>query len=157
MSAALLKPCVINPSAVTERLDYYRQQNKKFYDRTAKPLSQLKEGDVIRFPDRSGKFMRKGTIISESREPRSYILESGGQAYRRNRRHLLKVKEEREPVDIEGGGPNYGPIPREIAEEEHEEPNHEPEPEPADEPTATPEPKRSRYGRLIKPPDRLNL
>ena len=47
-------------------------------------LIERLEGSVVRFYDRSGKFMRKETITCESGEPRSYILESGGQAYRRN-------------------------------------------------------------------------
>ena len=66
----------------------------------------------IRFPDKSGKFMRKGTIISESNEPRSYILESSGQHYRRNRWHL-KVKEEPQGSDaeIKVEEPNYNPVP----------------------------------------------
>ena len=76
MSTTLIKPRVINPSTVTKRLNYYRQQDKKFYDLTAKPLSQLEKGDAIRFPDKSGKFMRKGTIISESNEP---LLQFGKQ------------------------------------------------------------------------------
>ena len=77
MSTTLIKPRVINPSTVTKRLNYYRQQDKKFYDLTAKPLSQLEKGDsVIRFPDKSGKFMQKVTIISESNEP---LLQFGKQ------------------------------------------------------------------------------
>ena len=96
--------------------------------------------------------MRKGTIISESNEPRSYILESSGQHYRRNRRHLLKVKEEPQGSDVEVEVPNYNPVPSETAKEPDQEPERIQDPE-----QPQPEFRRSRYGRLIRPPDQLNL
>jgi hypothetical protein len=92
ISDTLLKPSVIEPSEVTKRLSHYRQQSKKYYDRTAKPLPNLQKGDVVRVTDIKGKYMKKGTVISETSYPRSYMVDINGRNYRRNRRHLLKVK-----------------------------------------------------------------
>ncbi|CAB4034804.1 Transposon Ty3-G Gag-Pol poly, partial [Paramuricea clavata] len=94
ISDTLLKPSVIEPSEVTKRLSHYRQQSKKYYDRTAKPLPNLQKGDVVRVTDIKGKYMKKGTVINETSYPRSYMVNINGRNYRRNRRHLLKVKEE---------------------------------------------------------------
>ena len=84
----------------------------------------------------------------------SYNLESSGQRYRRNRRHLLKVKEEPQGSDaeVEVEEPNYNPVPSETAKE-----LLAPEFVLALDQQPQPEFRRSRYGRLIRPPDQLNL
>ncbi|CAB4017861.1 Hypothetical predicted protein [Paramuricea clavata] len=70
ISDTLLKPSVIEPSEVTKRLSHYRQQSKKYYDRTAKLLPNLQKGDVVRVTDIKGKYMKNGTVISETSYPR---------------------------------------------------------------------------------------
>ena len=162
ISNALLKPSVIEPSEVTNRLSHYRQQSKKYYDRTAKPLPRLQKGDVVRATDIKGKYTKKGTVISETSYPRSYVVNINGKNYRRNCRHLLKVKEEPD-IEVEH---EFGTI---------LEPDNRQETlvEPTDEKEAVLQPsqidvhqeehetqsdvRRSRFGRAIKPPNRLNL
>ncbi|CAB3986058.1 Hypothetical predicted protein [Paramuricea clavata] len=160
ISDTLLKPSVIEPSEVTKRLSHYRQQSKKYYDRTAKPLPNLQKGDVVRVTDIKGKYMKKGTVISETSYPRSYMVNINGRNYRRNRRHLLKVKEE---PDSEH---EYDTIVEPINQEEIivEQTNWQ---ETIVEPSQVTDHQddherqhglpRSRFGRVIKPPDRLNL
>ena len=116
---------------------------------------QLKEGDAIRFPDKSVKFVPKRTTISESNETRSYILESSGQHYWRNRQHLLKVQEEPQETDaeVDWWAKLYNPVPGEIGKEPEQEPvpiQEQPQPH---EFTGD----RDMGAILIKPPDRLNL
>ena len=52
-----------NPVSVQARLEEYRKQQKKFYDRTAKPLEVLKQGDVVRM--KSDKGFQKEAIVIE--------------------------------------------------------------------------------------------
>lgn len=49
---------------------------------------------MVRATDIKGKYTKKGIVISETCYPKSYMVNVNGQNYRRNRRHLLKVKEE---------------------------------------------------------------
>ncbi|CAB4002906.1 Transposon Ty3-G Gag-Pol poly [Paramuricea clavata] len=160
ISDTLLKPSVIEPSEVTKRLSHYRQQSKKYYDRTAKPLPNLQKGDVVRVTDIKGKYMKKGTVINETSYPRSYMVNINGRNYRRNRRHLLKVKEE---PDSEH---EYDTIVEPINQQETivEQTNWQ---ETIVKPSQVTDHQddherqhglpRSRFGRVIKPPDRLNL
>ena len=39
------------------------------------------------------KFHSPGTIVKKSHQPRSYVIESGGRLFRRNRKHLHKSQE----------------------------------------------------------------
>ena len=151
MSDMLFKPVVIEPVEVTTRLSYYRQQSKEYYDRTAKPLSKLQKGDVIRSADVKGKYTKKGTVISETSNPRSYIVNMNGRSYRRNRRHLLKVKEEPE-IEYEQETIQESTSQQEMIEESTPDTTQDIQPQ-----GMQPGLPRSRYGRIIKQPDRLNL
>jgi hypothetical protein len=91
-SEHLLKFKPSNPVSVQARLEEYRKQQKTFYDRTAKPLGVLKEGDVVRMKTDKG-FQRKAIVEKPLSEPRSYLVNSNGTFYRRNRNHLLKTYE----------------------------------------------------------------
>ena len=151
ISETLLFPQVVDPKKVRNRLEYYRQSNKKYYDRTAKLLQLLKEGDVIRTTDKNGKFTNKGTVISKSVHPRSYIVNVKGFHYRRNRRHLRNVQEYVE------------------SENDFEDDKLQDKGDEAADQSIIHEPgaenivieknciRRSRFGRIIKTPDRLNL
>ncbi len=63
-SEHLLKFKPSNPVSVEARLEEYRKQQKKFYDRTAKPLEVLKEGDVVRMKTDKGS---RGKRLSRNR------------------------------------------------------------------------------------------
>ena len=69
-----------------------RQYQKVWYDKTSKPLCPLSEGQVVWMQTQRG-HDRLATVKRICKEPRSYIVESGGHDYRRNRRHLLPVLE----------------------------------------------------------------
>ena len=76
-----------NPVNVQARLEEYRKQQKRFYDRTPKPFETLKEGDVVRMKTDEG-FQKKAVVEKSLSEPRSYLVNSNGRLYRRNQNHL---------------------------------------------------------------------
>ena len=92
-----------NPVNVQARLQEYRMQQKRFYDRTAKPLETLKEGDVVRMKTDEG-FQKKAVVEKSLSEPRSYLVNSNGRLYRRNRNHLLKTYESVKTSEIKNTG-----------------------------------------------------
>ncbi|KAJ8332978.1 hypothetical protein SKAU_G00418740 [Synaphobranchus kaupii] len=89
---SLLVPTVKSNNAVEAQLIRKRQSQKLWYDKASKPLKPLSEGQVVRMQTQNG-HDRMATVKQVCAEPRSYIVQSGGQDYRRNRRHLLPVLE----------------------------------------------------------------
>ncbi len=88
---SLLKPRVIDPSIVQQRLKEYKSSQKMFYDRGARLLPELSEGQHVRLQTATG--WKPANVVNKL-ENRSYIVNYGGRLYRRNRRHLLNTKEE---------------------------------------------------------------
>lgn len=70
-----------------------QQLQKCYYDRSAKHLCQLKEGQVVRMQEQE--YWKPAAIISTANTERSYHVSTDGQEYRRNRHHLLDTKEPR--------------------------------------------------------------
>lgn len=56
------------------------------------PLQPLMEGQVVQLQTPGG-YNRMGMVKEICQEPRSYIVQSEGRFYRRNRRHILPVDE----------------------------------------------------------------
>ncbi len=65
---------------------------KVFFDKRSKSLYPLHESQVVRIQTTKG-HNKIGVVRNTLTEPRTYVVESGGKEYRRNRRHLLPVKE----------------------------------------------------------------
>jgi ribose 1,5-bisphosphokinase PhnN len=89
-----------SPEVVQERLQHYKNQQKKTYDRRAQELPILNQGDVVRIRGEKG-FMQKVVVVKKPQHPRSYLVKSSSKTYRRNRKHLLKVHEPIERHDVE--------------------------------------------------------
>jgi hypothetical protein len=81
-----------------ERLKQMKQQRQN-YNKNAKDLISLRQGDVVRFSyPIGGRWNTKARVIKEVM-PRSYeIITENGVTYRRNRRDLLKTQEKFKPV-----------------------------------------------------------
>jgi len=90
-ATALLQPSTVKPDKVKQRLENLRQKNKSYYDKQAKPLSQLYHGDTIRMQTDRG--WKPATIIDVCDQPQSYVVTTDTGTYRRNRRQLLQTKE----------------------------------------------------------------
>jgi hypothetical protein len=88
----LLKPAIVKN--VTTTLKNIRTQKKAYYDKTSKPLPTLQPSDVVRMQTTNG-FEHLATVVRKTNRPRSYVVETDGRLYERNRRHLLKVNEKR--------------------------------------------------------------
>ena len=74
-----------------------RQMKQKFYyDRTAKQLPPLKSNDVVRFKHNNS--WKQAVVVGSHFTPRSYIIQTtNGTILRRNRRHLKKSYEQTPP------------------------------------------------------------
>lgn len=87
-----LQPKVVNHADVYARRVHQQQHQKRYYDRSSKPLSPLQEGQSIRIQERG--CWKPAIVIQPGGTDRSYHVRTGdGQEYRRNRRHLLDPKE----------------------------------------------------------------
>ena len=88
-----LQPKVISQAQVHSRRVHQQQQQKKYYDRTTKHLPPLHEGQLIRFQEHG--HWKPAVVIRPADTDRSYHIRAAeGQEYRRNRRHLLHIKED---------------------------------------------------------------
>nr|XP_061787661.1 uncharacterized protein K02A2.6-like [Nerophis lumbriciformis] len=95
----LLQPTAKDSRQVHARLVDKRTMVKRHYDKLSRPLSPLAEGQVIRMQTPAG-HDRLGIVEKLCEEPRSYIIQSDGRRYRRNRRHILPVQE-RPPTPLQ--------------------------------------------------------
>ena len=96
---ALLQLETPHPDREFKGLTKEQQRQTEYYNRNARDLPPLSEGDVVRIkPFQVGdKVWKKGTVTSRLDE-RSDMLESPDEAtYRRNRLHLKKTKETPDP------------------------------------------------------------
>lgn len=88
----LLNPQVKDPEAVRECLTQRRETARKYYDRGAKNLPRIQEGDTLRVRDQ--KQWIPAEFVSRAKQPRSYNVQvSSGRVLRRNRRDLLVTSE----------------------------------------------------------------
>ena len=74
---------------VTEKIELKRQKAKSYNDKQAKRLPELEIGQEVQIaPNLRGKPWNLG-MSTEKLSDRSYIVESNGEQYRRNREHLI--------------------------------------------------------------------
>ena len=107
-STKLLKPKAFNTSSIKKSLVKKRMQQKRYHDKTAKPLRDLKRNEIVRVWSKD-KFKKLAVVNKRVGGPRRYqISTSDGGVYTRNRRHLLPVKEsfQANPSDL-----NINPMP----------------------------------------------
>ena len=88
-----LQPKPIKTTVVRERIQQYRDQQAKHYNRTAKRLHPLERRDVIRVESKNG-FKKRWIVIRKVEYSRSDIVESGYRECRRTRRQSIKVEEQ---------------------------------------------------------------
>nr|XP_012556746.2 uncharacterized protein K02A2.6-like [Hydra vulgaris] len=86
----------VNPIDVNKFVKKNREKvqnlQKKYYEKNAKILENVSDGDCVRIHD--GNRWQPGKIV-ESKQQRSFNVKTlNGNIVRRNRRHLLKTKEE---------------------------------------------------------------
>ncbi len=91
-ASSLLQPSAPDNKEVHRQLIKKRLQQKKYYDKSAKPLRPLSANETVRMQTSSG-YKKLAVVKRHAKGPRSYVVESNGKEYVRNRRHLLPVKE----------------------------------------------------------------
>ena len=75
--------------SVHNNLQRRQEKQKRYHDQHAKELPPLSRGQEVSVQDSTTAKWVPATILAESTEPRSYILETkGGAVLRRNRRHI---------------------------------------------------------------------
>ena len=119
----------------------------------------LNQGDVVRIRGEKG-FMQKGVVVEKSQHPRSYLVKSSSKTYRRNRKHLLKVDEPMERHEVEKV--DYGGEEDQSNEQLNANAQLQSETQavvsrPNNDDGNSSLKTYTRSGRLVKPPDRLNL
>ena len=146
MTDAMLQPSI--SKEIKRKLEQRQQRQKSFYDRGTRPLSSLQPNEVVRY--QTGKMWKPAVVINKHPNPRSYNIQTPqGTVLRRNRRHLRPTKETFAPSDDSDyycdddlviNTPSDPQMPTN-------------EPPTRDEPDQLTE-RRSRYGRLVRPPVR---
>ena len=157
----------MSPDVVKHHMYNLRTKSKAIYDKTAKPLPEVKPGDTVRV--RNNKIWSPAKLVSISDNPRSYTLVApSGRMIVRNRKHLLKTSEQGifEPERIryqcrneedENTNPPVTTKPQLVT-------TNEPKTAAISEPTTSrpignasrSDPIVTRSGRISRPPDRLN-
>ena len=89
-SAKLLQP-KYSTHNLKSSLEKIQAKQKHYYDHGTRTLEPLTSGEGVRLRDTSTGNWIPATVKRIADEPRSYIVESNGQEYRRNRRDLLKL------------------------------------------------------------------
>jgi hypothetical protein len=82
-----LEPKFIDHSVVRSKLESKRAHEKKWYDKASKPLPPLEVGQGIQIQQKD-KTWRPGTVLKRVGD-RSFIVNSQGGLYRRNRQQLI--------------------------------------------------------------------
>ncbi|XP_056109383.1 uncharacterized protein K02A2.6-like [Rhinichthys klamathensis goyatoka] len=81
---------------VQEKLKQRQSKQKFYYDKNTKLLPEISPGDKVRV--QQGQIWNPATVLKKHDSPRSYVLcTPDGRIYRRNRKHLLKTKEQKFP------------------------------------------------------------
>ena len=86
----LLKPMALDHTEIKRRLDQDKQRQKQNFDRhAATDLPVLQPGDPVRMqPYPGADRWLPATVVQRHQAPRSYVVEHQGRKYRRNRRQL---------------------------------------------------------------------
>ena len=107
---SLLRPAVMQPDQVHERMMDYRRKQKFYYDKTAQTLQPIKTDQAIRVWTPDG--WKPAEYIGQHQLPNSHTVKAGtqGRLYRRNRKHLMITGEQ--PHVIQPPEPYFPTIPR---------------------------------------------
>ena len=97
----LLTPTAYYRQDVMQRLNQQKANQKLYHDsKSASDLRPLLPGDQVRMaPSPGSKRWNPAIVVTRHVSPRSYIVESGGHEYRRNRRHLHRSTEAANTTD----------------------------------------------------------
>lgn len=103
-----LKPKCGNLKNTQRKMKQQKMNQKQYYDKSSKPLPELQPNDTIRFQHNPKGKWDQGTVVRNNNTPNSYVIETPeGQIFKRNRKHLLKTKEDKiEQTSLEEANEN---------------------------------------------------
>ncbi|CAC5423834.1 unnamed protein product [Mytilus coruscus] len=103
-----LKPKCGNLKNTQRKIKQQKMNQKQYYDKSSKPLPELQPNDTIRFQHNPKGKWDQGTVVRNNNTPNSYVIETPeGQIFKRNRKHLLKTKEDKiEQTSLEEANEN---------------------------------------------------
>lgn len=169
-SGLAVSESVLNRKCISEKeiriaIDSKREKQKSYYDRGAKELCRLNEGDAVMFR-KTSKLWEYGKIVRSMRD-RSYLVkDSIGNHFQRNRRHISRCRANKDVVvgyfdDDEIGDESTNSDSSEDSTYEsfqEESGGASTESETTAEPASTRSEQQytTRYGRSIRPPLRLD-
>jgi len=91
-----LVPKFVDFEQVKVKREITQSRQQANHNKSAKTLPTLHHEDKVRF--RHNKRWQHGSIV-ENHSPRSYIVKtSEGNKYRRNRKHIIRTRETRQPM-----------------------------------------------------------
>ena len=101
-----LQPRPTNHLQVMARREHLQTQQRKYYDRTARPLVPLKTQEPVLLQVNNK--WQDGKVIKQDPQPRSYTVQlKDGGTYRRNRRFIRKnISQSDAPIDIPDSPPS---------------------------------------------------
>ncbi|XP_028165312.1 uncharacterized protein K02A2.6-like [Ostrinia furnacalis] len=143
-----LKPKTVKFQEYVKTKEENKKKMKDYYDRKTRTLPELQEGDKVYFKKMPDTPWITGTVRSKCDQPRSYTVEGpDGFIGRRNRQHILKPPQSPQTVSQEmiKRSPDVDTSPTSHTVS------------PSIEEHTTPGTRRSRFGRVIRPPRRLDL
>ena len=90
-----LTPKVVNQQEVNKHFHESKSRQKKYFDQGSKKLSQLHIGQQCRAQATpQGPWKPAAVVLQQHTTPRSYVVKmENGSELRRNRKHLLSIKE----------------------------------------------------------------
>ena len=95
---SLLQPKRHESKHERQQLELNKKRQAKYFDKHAKELPELAEGDVVRMkPFRPGEDRWRKAVVIRRLDERSYEVDHNGAIYRRNREHLRASREHRDP------------------------------------------------------------
>ncbi|XP_062571228.1 uncharacterized protein K02A2.6-like [Saccostrea cucullata] len=151
-SQDLLKPATHDLRKVQQHLNAQKTKQEFYYDRrrNVKELSPLDNGTTVRMETLGPKSLSPGIVVQKTDQPRFYVVKSKGKL-RRNRVYLHKSREhlQDEPVEqdipMEDSSPNEPTIENAATLQVRNKPvNHK-------------NALQTRSGRIVKPPEKLDL
>jgi hypothetical protein len=147
-TASQLRPKTISPHVVTVRRQQCQASQKKYYDRSSRPLPPLKTGDEVFVQLYPGDNWKPARVTTAGKFPRSYqVRTDDGNLYRRNRRFIRKQPRQSQTSQTRAAPVSDAVHPPPAAPSAAAMPM-DPHPGPL-------EPYTTRYGRLVRPTQRL--
>ncbi|KAF4526512.1 hypothetical protein B566_EDAN014464 [Ephemera danica] len=155
-----LVPAVLPTAEIRAKDELKKAAQKVHHDARykAKTSAALEPGQRVWIRD----IRREGVVVRKSGEPRSYIIKTALGNLRRNVVHLTKLPESSESSESEDessvGGEDTENIPELNPEQQVNDMQDDPQPQ--EEPQlqgGDPPMRRTRYGRQVRPPRRMNL